>query len=390
MQAELLPSGNLLSAIWDPEGPFAELPFAGGVVIEVDWDGNIVWQHAEPLMDSHDRVRMKNGNTLIPKYVPVPKEIAAKVQGGLPESELDGVMYGYCLQEITPDHKVAWEMLSYEHLDPELDSVTPLCPRCIWPLWNSLVELPDGNIMTCSPYTDTISIIDKATGDIKWRWGKGVISFAHNPSWLDNGNILLFDNGRFGPSPAHSRILEVNPSTGEIEWMYQSDNPVDFFSNFIAGCQRLPNGNTMICEGSMGRIFEVTPSGELVWEYIVPFYSRHFLPAWRGIDFGLSNATFRAHRYGPDYPGLQGKKLDPEKLELWNRLYRPEAFGPWGRPSWAGMERAPVVEEKEPPEEKKAETKEEPKPSLARPEEKAPSAAKKEEKVRSRLAKLGY
>lgn len=390
MQAVLLTTGNLLYAIWKPEGQFAEEPFAGGEIIEVDWDGNIVWRYAEQFLAYHDWIRLKNGNTMIQKAVPVPKDIAAKVKGGIPGSERDGVMRGNCLQEITPDKKVAWEWLSYEHLDPELDAFAPLSPRYFWPLFNSLLELPEGNILTCSPYTDNLTIIDKTSGDVIWRWGKGIISFAHNPTVLDNGNILLFENGRYGPIPTHSRVIEVNPSTMEIEWEYKADNPVDFYSNFIGGCERLPNGNTLICEGSMGRIFEVTPRGELVWEYIVPFYSRYAISGWQGVDIGLSNLTFRAHRYGPEYPGLQGKKLNPEKLDLWNRLYGPEAFAPWGGPSRGGMERAPITEEGEPVETMKPEAKEEPKPSMAEPGERAPSAAKKEEKMRSRLERLGY
>lgn len=373
LQAVLLPTGNLLYAISDPKGSFADIVFAAAEIIEADWDGNIVWRYAEPAMDGHDWVRMKNGNTLIMKYVPVPENIAKEVEGGLPGSERDGVMYGYALQEITPDKKIAWEWLSYEHLDPKLDSLTPYSSRCFWPLWNSLVELPDGNIMTCSPFTDLLHIIDKATGDIKWRWGKGEISFQHNPSMLDNGNILLFDNGRYGPTPTHSRVIEVNPTTNEIEWEYKADNPVDFFSGYIGGCERLPNGNTLVCEGGLGRIFEITPKGELVWEYVVPFYGRHEISGWRKMDFGFSNATFRAHRYGPDYLGLQGKKLDPEKLDLWNRLYG-----------------VPIAEERKPLEKREPEAKEEPKPSVVKPGGKAPSVAKKEGKVRSRLEHLGY
>jgi hypothetical protein len=44
-----------------------------------------------------------------------------------------------------------------------------------------------------------------------------------------------------------------------------------FFSQFISSAQRQPNGNTLICEGANGRIFEVTPGGEIVWEYVNPF-----------------------------------------------------------------------------------------------------------------------
>ena len=73
---------------------------------------------------------------------------------------------------------------------------------------------------------------------------------------------------------------------------------VAFYSTYISGAQRLPNGNTLICEGVPGRIFEVTPQAEIVWEYINP----HFADA---LAFGTNNAVFRAFRYGPElFPQL--------------------------------------------------------------------------------------
>ena len=53
----------------------------------------------------------------------------------------------------------------------------------------------------------------------------------------------------------------------KIVWQYTPSEagflvPMDsnrFYSPFISGMQRLPNGNTLITEGSNGRVFEVTP-----------------------------------------------------------------------------------------------------------------------------------
>jgi len=127
---------------------------------------------------------------------------------------------------------------------------------------------------------------------------------------LDNGNILVFDNGmhRKFASKDYSRAVEINPSTGESVWEYKDEPVSDFYSSFISGCQRLPNGNTLICEGQTGRIFEVTTEGEIVWEFYNPFCLYH--PA-----FGMNNHVFRAYRYGPDYEGLKGKTLDPDRFE---------------------------------------------------------------------------
>jgi hypothetical protein len=68
----------------------------------------------------------------------------------------------------------------------------------------------------------------------------------------------------------------------------------------------------LICEGSNGRFFEVTPEKELVWEYINPFYFKFPPPS----VLEWNNTVFRAYRYSPDDPGLQGKVLDPERYEL--------------------------------------------------------------------------
>jgi len=48
-------------------------------------------------------------------------------------------------------------------------------------------------------------------------------------------------------------------------WSYS--DPGTFYSGFISGAQRLPNGDTLICSGAPGRVFEVTPAGHIVWDW---------------------------------------------------------------------------------------------------------------------------
>jgi hypothetical protein len=138
----------------------------------------------------------------------------------------------------------------------------------------------------------------------------GELAHPHDPTLLNTGNILVFDNGfhRRLSVRNYSRVVEVNPKAKNIEWAYMDDPPHHFYGSFLSGCQRLPNGNTLICEGQNGRIFEVTGDGELVWEFISPLY--YYIE-----DFGTSNQIFRAYRYGPDYEGLKGKTLDPDRFE---------------------------------------------------------------------------
>ena len=92
---------------------------------------------------------------------------------------------------------------------------------------------------------------------------------------FDNGNVDVDTNPRHVSSRPNSRVLEINPLDMSIAWEYnaeKSNRPIwSFFSHYISGAQRQPNGNTLICEGANGRIFEVTPNGEIVWEYVNPF-----------------------------------------------------------------------------------------------------------------------
>jgi hypothetical protein len=165
------------------------------------------------------------------------------------------------------------------------------------------------------------------------------------------GNFLFFDNGCYNPTGKRSRIIEVNPRIGasgaeevaagkyidpvvagyksssavyrqsrQVTWLYQSSLQNSFYSSYISSTMRLPNGNTSICSGATGHLFEVTPTGEVVWEYLVPgaagpnvkFVESDDNKAWQ-IDNnqyrGLAYFTFRHFRYGVDFPGFTGKNL---------------------------------------------------------------------------------
>lgn len=302
----LLPSGNLLYAGKREDSP-VQIGGLGGELVELDWNGNTVWTY-EDLYMHHDLQRLPGGNTMILRWIPTPEDIAARVKGGVAGTESEGIMWSDSFREISPDGDVVWEWLGYEHLDPENDSICPLCPRSEWTHTNSCCVMPNGNILTSFLTLNTIAIIEKSTGDITWRWGPGDLAHQHNPSLLDSGNILVFDNGSHRPaSPlapggmvSFSRLLEVDPRENRITWEYVDEVKLRFFSSFVSGCQRLPNGNTLICEGTSGRLFEVTPEKEVVWEFTSNVYMNDpFL--------GSNNAIFRAHRYGVDYPGLAGK-----------------------------------------------------------------------------------
>ena len=142
---------------------------------------------------------------------------------------------------------------------------------------NALHFLPDlglegelyrpGNLLICSRHQDAIAIVNLDSGQLLWAWGPGEISGPHDPSLLDNGNILVFDNGLASQA---SRVIEVDPRTGQIVWEWKADPPQAFFTFSRGSAQRLANGNTLVADSDQGRAFEVTPDGEVVWEFVNP------------------------------------------------------------------------------------------------------------------------
>ena len=185
-------------------------------------------------------------------------------------------------------------------MDFEADMITFNDPRDEWSHANTIVPLDDDRIMVSFRNTSTVGIVDCATGNFSWKLGYDVLSQQHDPNMLENGNILIFDNGSHRKSDARtpSRVIEVDPATDEIVWEYRDQPAFNFFSPYISGARRLPNGNTLITEGNFGRLFQVTPEGQVVWEYINPHY--HEDP-----DGNPTNAVFRsAHYLREDIPQL--------------------------------------------------------------------------------------
>ncbi|MDP6453008.1 MAG: aryl-sulfate sulfotransferase [SAR202 cluster bacterium] len=314
--AQLLPDGHLLFRSSPPteEDSGRGLGGASAALIELDWDGNKVWEYRNPWLH-HDYQRQLNGNTLVLLWEELSTEVSDSVRGGIVKEEEPEVMLGDIIREIDSDGNTLNEWSLWQGLDVEVDEICPLHDRREWTHMNSLNLTNDNNFLISSRTTNTVSIVSRETGEYTWRWGPGEVWHQHNPTQLANGNILMFDNGSHSRGfMERSRLVEVNPETNEIEWQYVGSPPMSFYSFHISSADRLPNGNTLTCEGAHGRIFEVTPSGDIVWEYINPF----FAPDRSG---ALANATFRAHRYGPDFTGFVSRDLDPANYGNLNRLY---------------------------------------------------------------------
>jgi hypothetical protein len=264
----------------------------GGAALEMDWKGRVLWQVKHP--DHHnDGIRLRNGNVLLICAMPLADEIVRKVRGGRFSSEFDnGKMEGDYLVEMTTEGEVVWEWRAWEHLDPVSDSITAVQDsRDEWMHANGVSEMPDGNILLSFRNISTVVMINRRTGEIYWKLGAPPLSGQHAPYILENGHVLLFDNGphRLDESLPFSRVLEIHPATKNIVWKFQEPIPSNFFSPRISNAQRLPNGNTLINEGSFGRFFEVTADGDIVWEYVNPYFG--------GPPKTQTNQVFRVYRY---------------------------------------------------------------------------------------------
>jgi outer membrane protein assembly factor BamB len=113
-------------------------------------------------------------------------------------------------------------------------------------------------------------VLDPETERLEWA-ARGSWLGQHDPDILPNGNILLFDNyGWFEKPEGRSRVIEFDPQTMEIVWQYAGTPEQPFESLIRASQQRLANGNTLITESSGGRLLEVTPAGEIVWQFVNP------------------------------------------------------------------------------------------------------------------------
>jgi outer membrane protein assembly factor BamB len=268
--------------------------FKGGAVMEVDWRGRVVWELRHP-DHHHDARRLRNGNVLLLCLRALPAELAARVLGGLPGTEADGTIYADYLLEVTTRGEVVWEWRSWERLDPAVFPVTPQDRRAEWTHGNTVAETAEGHIVVSFRNISTVVMIERATGKVVWTLGSPPLAQQHDPRPLPNGNLLIFDNGthRRDHPGTFSRVLEIDPRTSGIVWEYTDPSLFEFFSPYISGAQRLANGNTLVCEGCHGRIFEVTRDREVVWEYVSPHFADE-----PGAP-GLNNWVFRAFRYTP-------------------------------------------------------------------------------------------
>lgn len=215
-------------------------------------------------------------------------------------------------------------------------------------------------ILLSSPFFDEIWIIDHSTtteeaaghigglsfrgGDLMSRLGNQrvykqgdesdqFLFFQHDAHWTNRfieennpyyGDIVVFNNQA---GPDFSRIDIFDPGFVMYIWGYEEFNgvflpeapettithpvPQELFSTGLSSAQLLPNGNVLACSGRFGYLVELSPSNEVVWEYVTPIVGG--IPAEQGTELGVNdNLTFRAFKYPSDFVAFEGRDLSPK------------------------------------------------------------------------------
>ncbi|MFP4313493.1 MAG: arylsulfotransferase family protein, partial [Alphaproteobacteria bacterium] len=171
------------------------------------------------------------------------------------------------------DLKIVLERLQSKPLDPVLPEGDIFHTNSISFVPDAAIGkapmLKEGHIMVSFRNLDLMVMIDPENEEITWA-SYGPWKGQHSPQILDDGTMLLFDNLGNLKEGGASRILRIDLNDLSIVWEYAGTKENPLHSWHSSHVKLLPNGNILITEAEGGRILEVTPEKEIVWEYIVP------------------------------------------------------------------------------------------------------------------------
>ena len=420
----MLDNGNLLRDGRLTDNPTFRGGGIGGLVQEIDWDGNVVWEYVmsdEFQTQHHDLAVLPNGNVLMIAWEHRYREDAIE-SGRAPAAVGEAGIWPDAVIEVRPTRpkggEVVWEWHAWDHLIQDFDEEKayygsiPDHPERIdvnadhrdraavseaererlremeemmaavgyvgddvdaeeedaeesadeggggapafgaagnpdWLHTNSIDYNAEWDLIVLStPRMNEIWVIDHGIsadeaawddggrwgrgGDLLYRWGNPrnygagapedqALFAQHDARWLPSApgelRIQVFNNGGGRPDGNYSSVDELvlpfDPERGflreagqafgpeEPAWSYSAGE--SFFAGFISGAQRLSNGNTLVCAGPEGRVFEVTREGEVVWDYLNPFEGDAAIGTGGNAP---PVALFRATRLATDHPGL--------------------------------------------------------------------------------------
>ena len=271
--ADLAPNGDVL------------LNLAGAGVARLDRCSRIVW--ATSFKAHHDISYLPDGRIVVPGdlYLDTPYPELPYVRPGR-----EGILKDDTLVLLDSDGRLLEEISLLKVLAKSgRHDLLTATPRAGWtiatrdPLHVNNIEVlteelapafPDfaaGDFLVSMRNINTVVVLDGRTFEVKWSQ-TGPFFGQHDPDFLPNGNIVLFDNRLKGDRPqyGYSRILEIDPRTREIVWSYEGSDTDPFYTKIGGKVQRLDNGNLLVVSPQEGRVFELTREQppRKVWEFV--------------------------------------------------------------------------------------------------------------------------
>jgi hypothetical protein len=148
-----------------------------------------------------------------------------------------------------------------------------------WSHVNDVDKVEPGHFLVSPRNFDQAIVVERSSKEIEMRLGEDenhdILYEQHNPDYLRGPNgtptILVADS-------ENDRVVEYARECGDEPAALEADTPPEECSwdpvwtvegNFKwpRDADRLPNGNTLITDSLHHRVVEVTPEGEVVWEY---------------------------------------------------------------------------------------------------------------------------
>ncbi len=263
---ELTPEGDLLVLGMDPPGGSGRPEF----IARLAWDGAVRWKRM--LTTHHDLELRPDGTILVLTltHTVVPEYALPILDDQLTFLDPDGQVLrqlsmwrmihagatGFVPERVTArrgTHDVLHTNSVETMRRAELVARHPLYAL--------------GNVLVASRRQNAVFVFDPVGERLVWSFGPGLLDGPHDATVLDDGNLLVFDNGwRRG----RSRVVEIDPLAGAIVWEYPGKAGREFFSKSRGSAQRLGNGNTLLGNSNTGQALEVDRSGQPVWEFNNP------------------------------------------------------------------------------------------------------------------------
>lgn len=232
--------------------------------------------------DPHELLLTTSGTALITSYALVSRDLSTV--GGPAGGQ---VLNGYCEEVDLTSGAVLHRWSALEHV-PLTDSFLPLPdsgkPYDFFHI-NSISVTPDGHLLVSARHTCALYKVHRTTGAVLWRLGGKSSSFAvapdaafgfqHHAAFEDPQTIRLFDNGGDGITTLHpTRVawIRVDP-TAMTATLAASMTVPGIQTGAMGSAQRLPNGNVFVGWGSVPRLTEFSPRGDVLFDATLAFPS---------------------------------------------------------------------------------------------------------------------